>query len=116
MAIAAILATNLIGIFMNYGAFRSEQYDIRAPMVGCDYYSQPACVFVARREVIRKHVLTALGALLRRTLLEPSIGNAMLAVGAVLLVTAAAAVLRTVLLTRQFGASVSDQRVRAEFG
>ena len=62
VAIAAILATNLIGIFWNYGAFRSEQYDIRAPMVACDYYSQPAYVFVARREVIRKHVLTALGA------------------------------------------------------
>ena len=62
VAIAAILATNLIGIFMNYGAFRSEQYDIRAPMVECDYYSQPAYVFVARREVIRKHVLTAPGA------------------------------------------------------
>ena len=60
-SIAAILAINLIGIFMDYGAFRSEQYDIRAPMVGRDYYSQPAYVFVARREV-RKHVLIALGA------------------------------------------------------
>ena len=37
-----VSATNLIGIFMNYDAFRSEQYDIDAPMVGCDHYSQPA--------------------------------------------------------------------------
>ena len=33
---AAILATNLIGIFLNYSAFGSEQYDIRGLMVGCD--------------------------------------------------------------------------------
>lgn len=61
LAIGAILFTNLIGIFLNYGAFRSEQYDIRAPMVGCDYYSQPAYMFVARREAVRRHVLTTLG-------------------------------------------------------
>jgi uncharacterized membrane protein YdjX (TVP38/TMEM64 family) len=60
--------------------------------------------------------LTGLGALLRHTLLEPSITNGLLTVGAAVLLTAAAALLRTFLLLRQFAPSVSNQRVRAEFG
>lgn len=60
--------------------------------------------------------LTALGALLRQTLLDPSITNGLLTVGAALLLTVGAAVLRTVLLVRHFAPSVSSQRVRAEFG
>ena len=60
--------------------------------------------------------LTGLGALLRQTLLEPSITNGLLTVGAAVLLTAAAALLRTFLLIRQFAPSVSNQRVRAEFG
>ena len=49
------------GIALNYGAFRSTQYDIRAAMEGCDYYGEPAYRFVALREEMRKHILTALG-------------------------------------------------------
>jgi phosphatidylserine/phosphatidylglycerophosphate/cardiolipin synthase-like enzyme/uncharacterized membrane protein YdjX (TVP38/TMEM64 family) len=60
--------------------------------------------------------LTGLGALLRLTLLEPSITNGLLTVGAAILLTAGAALLRTFLLVRQFAPSVSNQRVRAEFG
>ena len=60
--------------------------------------------------------LAGLGALLRHTLLDPSITNGLLTVGAVALLTAAAAVLRTLLLLRQFAPSVSNHRVRAEFG
>jgi uncharacterized membrane protein YdjX (TVP38/TMEM64 family) len=60
--------------------------------------------------------LTALGALLRQTLLEPSMTNGLLTVGAAILLTIGAALLRTFLLERQFAASVSRQRVRAEFG
>jgi uncharacterized membrane protein YdjX (TVP38/TMEM64 family) len=61
-------------------------------------------------------VLTGLGALVRDTLLQPSLTNGLLAVGAALLLTAGAAVLRTFLLIRQFAPSVSSQRTRAEFG
>jgi uncharacterized membrane protein YdjX (TVP38/TMEM64 family) len=60
--------------------------------------------------------LTGLGALLRRTLLDPTTSNVLLTIGAVILITAAGAVLRTLLLIRQFASSVSRQRARAEFG
>jgi phospholipase D1/2 len=60
--------------------------------------------------------LAALGALLRQTLLEPSIANGLLTVGGAILLTAGAVLLRTFLLVRQFAPSVSNQRVRAEFG
>src|SRR5688572_2547395 len=60
--------------------------------------------------------LTALGALLRRTLLNPTTSNVLLTIGAAILLTAAAAILRTLLLIRQFAPSVSRQRARAEFG
>jgi phospholipase D1/2 len=60
--------------------------------------------------------LAGLGALLRHALLYPSITNGLITVGAVVLLTAAAAVLRTFLLIRQFAPSVSNHRVRAEFG
>jgi hypothetical protein len=48
--------------------------------------------------------------------LHPSIGNGVMAVGAAVLLTAGAAVLRTFLLIRQFAPSVSSHRTRAEFG
>jgi phosphatidylserine/phosphatidylglycerophosphate/cardiolipin synthase-like enzyme/uncharacterized membrane protein YdjX (TVP38/TMEM64 family) len=61
-------------------------------------------------------VLGGLGALLRRTVLEPTTSNVLMTIGAALLLTVAAAVLRTLLLIRQFAPSVSHQRARAEFG
>jgi phospholipase D1/2 len=60
--------------------------------------------------------LTALGALLRQTLLDPSMAHGLLTVGAAILLTVGATLLRTFLLVRQFAPSVSRQRVRAEFG
>jgi phosphatidylserine/phosphatidylglycerophosphate/cardiolipin synthase-like enzyme/uncharacterized membrane protein YdjX (TVP38/TMEM64 family) len=61
-------------------------------------------------------VLAGLGALLRQTILEPSTRHVLLTIGGAILVTAGAAILRTLLLIRQFAPSVSGQRARAEFG
>jgi hypothetical protein len=61
-------------------------------------------------------VLSGLGGLLRRTLLDPSIVNASITIGAALVLLLLAAALRTVLLFRQFAPSVSGHRNRAEFG
>ena len=60
--------------------------------------------------------LTGLGALVRHTMLYPSITNALITVGAALALTACAVTLRTLLLIRQFAPTVSGQRARAEFG
>jgi uncharacterized membrane protein YdjX (TVP38/TMEM64 family) len=60
--------------------------------------------------------LCLLGGLLRQTLLQPSIANGLLAIGAAVVVIAIAAGLRTLLLFRQFGPSISGHRSRAEFG
>jgi uncharacterized membrane protein YdjX (TVP38/TMEM64 family) len=60
--------------------------------------------------------LGGLGALLRHTLLEPSLSNALLTFGAALLAAGAAAVVRTILLVRRFAPSVASHRTRAEFG
>jgi uncharacterized membrane protein YdjX (TVP38/TMEM64 family) len=60
--------------------------------------------------------LAGLGALLRQTLLDPVTSNVLLTIGGAILLTAAAAILRTLLLIRQFAPSVSRQRARAEFG
>jgi uncharacterized membrane protein YdjX (TVP38/TMEM64 family) len=60
--------------------------------------------------------LTGVGALLRSALLHPSWATVSLAVGATLIVVASAAVLRPLLLVRQFGRSVASHRQRAEFG
>jgi uncharacterized membrane protein YdjX (TVP38/TMEM64 family) len=60
--------------------------------------------------------LGGLGALLRRTILEPTTTHVLVTIGAAIVLTAAAAVLRTLLLIRQFAPSVSHQRARAEFG
>jgi hypothetical protein len=60
-AIVAILVLNLTGIFLNYGAFRSAQYDIRADMAGCNFYSQPVYAFAGSREKLRRNILTVLG-------------------------------------------------------
>ena len=60
--------------------------------------------------------LAGLGALLRQTLLVPTTWNVVQTIVAAILLTTAAAILRTLLLIRQFAPSVSQQRARAEFG
>jgi phospholipase D1/2 len=60
--------------------------------------------------------LSGLGALLRHTLLHPSVPNAAITIGAGLLLIAFAVGLRAFLLIRQFAPSVSLHRDRAEFG
>jgi phospholipase D1/2 len=60
--------------------------------------------------------LSGLGGLLRRMLLDPSVANGAITVGAALLLIAFAVGLRAFLLIRQFAPSVSHHRDRAEFG
>jgi phosphatidylserine/phosphatidylglycerophosphate/cardiolipin synthase-like enzyme/uncharacterized membrane protein YdjX (TVP38/TMEM64 family) len=60
--------------------------------------------------------LSWLGALLRRTILEPSIWNGLIGIGAGVLLIGLAAALRAFLLIRQFAPSMSSHRDRAEFG
>jgi hypothetical protein len=55
-----ILVLNLTGIALNYGAFRSEVYDIHATPVSADG-SQPAYVYQSEREKLRQRVMTLLG-------------------------------------------------------
>lgn len=60
--------------------------------------------------------LVWLGAVLRTTLLEPTLWNALTTIAAGLAVAGVAYGLRTMLLIRQFAPSVSGHRQRAEFG
>jgi hypothetical protein len=60
MALVGILALNLTGIGLNYGAFRSDEYDIQAAPVSVDT-SQPAYAYQAWRETVRQRVLATLG-------------------------------------------------------
>jgi phospholipase D1/2 len=60
--------------------------------------------------------LAALGALLRQTLLSPSVSNALLTAVTAVLLVAIAALVRTFLLIRRFAPSVARHRARAEFG
>ena len=60
--------------------------------------------------------LSGLGGLLRRTLLDPSLTNASITIGAALVLLVFVAALRGVLLIRQFAPSVSGHRDQAEFG
>lgn len=60
--------------------------------------------------------LSGLGALIRYAILNPSLANGFVTIAATLLLIAIAAGLRTFLLARQFAPSVSQHRVRAEFG
>ena len=60
--------------------------------------------------------LAALGALLRQTLLFPSLSNALLAAVTAVLLVAIAVLVRTLLLIRRFAPSVASHRARAEFG
>jgi phosphatidylserine/phosphatidylglycerophosphate/cardiolipin synthase-like enzyme/uncharacterized membrane protein YdjX (TVP38/TMEM64 family) len=60
--------------------------------------------------------LSALGGLLRRALLNPSMTNGMATIGAAVLLFALASALRGVLLVRQFASATSSHRGRAEFG
>ena len=62
------------------------------------------------------YVLSGLGGLLRHTLLNPSVSNALLTIGAAVLLFALASALRALLLMRQFAPAVSGHRGRAEFG
>jgi uncharacterized membrane protein YdjX (TVP38/TMEM64 family) len=60
--------------------------------------------------------LGGLGALLRRTLLEPSLSNVLITLAAAALVIVVAALVRALLLLRRYGPSVARHRARAEFG
>src|SRR5688572_1461441 len=60
--------------------------------------------------------LSGLGGLLRRTLLDPSITNASITIGAALVLLVFVAALRGLLLIRQFAPSLSGHRGQAEFG
>jgi phospholipase D1/2 len=61
-------------------------------------------------------VLSALGALFRDTLLHPSVSNALMTIGAAVLLLVLAGVFRTMLLIRQFAPAVAMHRDRAQFG
>jgi phospholipase D1/2 len=60
--------------------------------------------------------LTGLGALLRHTLLNPSVTNGFTTIGAAVLLFVVVSGLRTFLLLRQFAPAVSSHRGHAEFG
>jgi phosphatidylserine/phosphatidylglycerophosphate/cardiolipin synthase-like enzyme/uncharacterized membrane protein YdjX (TVP38/TMEM64 family) len=60
--------------------------------------------------------LSGLGALLRHTVLNPSISNVLLTAGAALLLVVLAALVRTLLLIRRLAPSLASHRTRAEFG
>jgi phospholipase D1/2 len=60
--------------------------------------------------------LSGLGALLRRTLLDPSWSNVLIMFAAAVLVLTAAAVIRMLLLTRRFAPSIARHRARVQFG
>ena len=60
--------------------------------------------------------LAGLGALLRYTLMYPTISNLLLTAGAALLLVVLAALVRTLLLFRRFAPALAGQRARAEFG
>ena len=62
------------------------------------------------------YALSGLGGLLRHTLLKPSVSNALITMGAAVLLFALASALRALLLIRQFAPAVSGHRGRAEFG
>jgi uncharacterized membrane protein YdjX (TVP38/TMEM64 family) len=60
--------------------------------------------------------LCGLGALLRHTLLNPSVTSGLATIAATVILLLLASGLRTVLLIRQFAPAVSSHRERAEFG
>lgn len=60
LAIVGILALNLSGIFLNYGAFDSVEYDIRAAPAGADR-AQPVYAYETWRREMRHHILAKLG-------------------------------------------------------
>jgi uncharacterized membrane protein YdjX (TVP38/TMEM64 family) len=79
----------------------------------------PFAVFVAGTTiglVPAMAALAGLGALLRQTVLQPSISNGLVTIGAGIIFIILAAGLRTLLLIRQFAPSMSGHRDRAEFG
>jgi uncharacterized membrane protein YdjX (TVP38/TMEM64 family) len=60
--------------------------------------------------------LSALGGLLRDTLLHPSMSNSLATIGTAVLLLILASAMQTFLLIRQFAPAVASQRERAEFG
>ena len=60
--------------------------------------------------------LATLGALIHRMLLAPSLSNALIVIGAMVTIVAAAVALRTILLMRRLAPSVTRHRTGAEFG
>jgi phospholipase D1/2 len=60
--------------------------------------------------------LSALGGLVRDTILEPSMAKGMMAIGAAIVLLVLAGALRTLLLIRQFAPGLAGHRQRAEFG
>ncbi|HXT69465.1 MAG TPA: phospholipase D-like domain-containing protein [Vicinamibacterales bacterium] len=60
--------------------------------------------------------LGILGGLLRRTLIEPTLPNALVAIGCAVTLVAAGFALQLFLLIRQFAPATAGQRQRAEFG
>jgi phospholipase D1/2 len=61
-------------------------------------------------------VLVALGSLLRRTMLNPTVSNGLATIGGAALIAAIIAAMRAFVLIRQFASAVSNHRTRAEFG
>jgi uncharacterized membrane protein YdjX (TVP38/TMEM64 family) len=60
--------------------------------------------------------LVALGALVRRALLQPSLESALVTIGAALAIAALAGGVRILLLLRQFAPAAAGHRRRTEFG
>jgi hypothetical protein len=60
--------------------------------------------------------LSGVGGLLRRTLLDPTLSNGLVTLGAVVLLAASISALRAFLLLRHLAPAVSNHRDRAEFG
>ena len=57
-----------------------------------------------------------LGALLRHTLMDPSLSSTLITIGAAVLLGALAVVMRAVLLIRRFAPSMARHRSQVEFG
>ena len=85
----------------------------------CGAERVPFGAYLAGTAVALSPVVVALGlvgALLRRTALEPSVGNAAVMIGGTLVLFIVASVLRAFFLIRQFSPPAMAQKQRAEFG
>ena len=61
-------------------------------------------------------VIAGLGALFRQLILHPSLSNGILTIAGALVIIGGAALVRLVLLIRQFRPAAARQQSRAEFG